>query len=97
MSQRKHHRSEFTAKVALAALKGERTVSELAGRFGVHPTMIHPWKRVLLEGASGVFERGGRKAPEVDDVQVKDLHARIGELAVAKDFPAGKLKPRTGA
>ena len=97
MSKRKHHRSEFTAKVALAALKGERTVSELAGRFGVHPTMIHPWKRALLEGASGVFERGRRKAPEVDDGQVKDLHARIGELAVADDFPAGKLKPRTGA
>ena len=97
MSKRKHHRSEFTAKVALAALKGERTVSELAGRFGVHPTMIHPWKRALLESASGVFERGRRKAPEVDDGQVKDLHARIGELAVADDFPAGKLKPRTGA
>ena len=47
--------------------------------------------------ASGVFERGRRKAPEVDDGQVKDLHARIGELAVADDFPAGKLKPRTGA
>ena len=65
MSKRKHHRLEFTSKVALAALKGERTVSELAGRFGVHPTMIHPWKRALLEGASGVFERGGRKAPEI--------------------------------
>ena len=97
MSKRKHHRLEFTSKVALAALKGERTVSELAGRFGVHPTMIHPWKLALLEGALGVFERGGRKAPEVDDVQVKDLHTRIGELAVANDFPAGKLKPRTGA
>ena len=81
----------------MAALKGERTVSELAGRFGVHPTMTHPWKRALLEGASGVFERGGRKAPEVDNGQVKDLHAMIGELAVANDFPAGKLKPRTDA
>ena len=45
---------------------------------GVHPTTIHPWKRALLEGASGVFERGDRKAPEVDDEQVKDLHAMIG-------------------
>jgi transposase len=87
---------QFKAKVALEALKGEETVSELASRFGVHPTMIHQWKRALLEGASGVFERGGRKAPEVDEEQVKDLHAKIGELAVANDFLARKLKPWTG-
>lgn len=87
---------EFKAKVALEALKGEETVSELASRFGVHPTMIHQWKRALLEGASGVFERGGRKVAEVDAEQVKDLHAKIGELAVANDFLARKLKPWTG-
>ena len=78
MSKRKRHHPEFKAKVALEALKGEETVSELASRLGVHPTMIHQWKRALLEGASGVFERGGRKAPEVDEEQVKDLHARSG-------------------
>ena len=72
MSKRKQHHPEFKAKVALEALKGEETVSELASRFGVHPTMIHQWKRALLEGASGVFERGSRKAPEVDEDQVKD-------------------------
>ena len=86
MSKRKQHPPEFKARVALEALKGEETVSDLASRFGVHPTMIHQWKRALLEGASGVFERGGRKAPEVDEEQVKDLHAKIGELAVANDF-----------
>ncbi|MEB8388523.1 IS3 family transposase [Rhodobacteraceae bacterium KMM 6894] len=86
MSKRKQHHPEFKAKVALDALKGEETVSELASRFGVHPTMIHQWKRALLEGASGVFERGSRKAPEIDEGQVKDLHAKIGELAVANDF-----------
>ena len=64
MSKRKQHHPEFKAKVALEALKGEETVSELASRFGVHPTMIHQWTRALLEGASGVFERGGRKTPE---------------------------------
>ena len=67
MSKRKQHHPEFKAKVALEALKGEETVSELASRFGVHPTMIHQWKRALLEGASGVFERGSRKTPEVDE------------------------------
>nr|WP_244505176.1 IS3 family transposase [Pelagibacterium luteolum] len=86
MSKRKQHSPEFKAKVALEALKGEETVSELASRFGIHPTMIHQWKRALLEGASGVFERGGRKKPEIDDEQVKDLHAKIGELAVANGF-----------
>ncbi|HJO52184.1 IS3 family transposase [Sulfitobacter pontiacus] len=92
MSKRKQHHPEFKAKVALEALKGEETVSELASRFGVHPTMIHQWKRALLEGASGVFERGSRKAPEVDEEQVKDLHAKIGELAVANDFLARKAQ-----
>ncbi|WP_412556582.1 IS3 family transposase [Sulfitobacter pontiacus] len=92
MSKRKQHHPEFKAKVALEALKGEETVSELASRFGVHPTMIHQWKRALLEGASGVFERGSRKAPEVDEEQVKDLHAKIGELAVANDFLGQKAQ-----
>jgi transposase len=77
-------------------VKGEQTVAELASRFGIHPTMIHTWKRALLEGASGVFERGSKKAPEIDEEQVKELHAKIGELAVANDFLSRKLKPWTG-
>jgi len=97
MSKRKQHHAEFKAKVALEALKGERTVSELASRFGIHPTMIHQWKRALLEGASGVFERGGKsREPVVDEAAVKELHAKIGELAVANDFLERKLKPWTG-
>lgn len=86
MTQRKQHAPEFKARVAPEALKGAETAAELASRFGVHPTMIHQWKRALLEGASGVFERGGRKKPEVDEEQVKELHAKIGELAVANSF-----------
>lgn len=96
MSKRKQHAPEFKAKVALAALKGEETAAELASRFGVHPTMIHQWKRAVLEGASGVFERGGRKNPEIDEEQVKELHAKIGELAVANSFWERKLKPWGG-
>ncbi len=61
MSKRKQHAPEFKAKVALEALKGEESAAELASRFRVHPPMIHQWKRALREGASGVFERGGRK------------------------------------
>ena len=93
MSKRKNHSPEFKAKVALEALKGEHTVAELSSQFGVHPTMIHTWKKALLEGASGVFERGGKKAPEIDEEQMKELHAKIGELAVANDFLSRKLKP----
>ena len=93
MSKRKQHSPEFKAKVALEALKVEQTVSELASRFGVHPTMIHAWKKALLEGASGVFERGARKVPEIGEKQVRELHAKIGELSVANDFLSRKLKP----
>ncbi len=96
MSKRKQRAPEFKAKVAPEALMGEQTVSELASRFGVHPTMIHTWQKALLEGASGVFERGGKKAPEVDEEQMKELHAKIGELTVANDFLSRKLKPWIG-
>lgn len=58
----------------------------MASRFDVHPKVIHQWRRALLGGASGVFERSGRKAPEVDEEQVKELHAKIRELAVTNDF-----------
>jgi transposase len=96
MSKRKQHAPEFKAKVALEALTGEETAAELARRFGVHPTMIHQWKRALLEGASGVFERGGRNKPEIDEEQVKELHAKIGELDVANSFLERKLTPWSG-
>ena len=97
MTKRKQHKPEFKAKVALEALKGEQTVAELAARFGVHPTMIHQWKKALLDGASDVFERGGRKrSPEGDAETIKDLHAKIGELTVANDFLSQRLEPWTG-
>jgi len=97
MSKRKQYNPEFKAKVALEALKGERTVADLSSRFGVHPTMIHQWKKALLEGASGVFERGGLvKEPTLDKEALKDLHAKIGELTVERDFLSEKLKPWTG-
>lgn len=86
MSKRKLHAPEFKAKVALEALKGEEAVSELASRFGVHPTLINQWKRALLDGGSGVFERGRRKVPVIDEDQVTELHAKIGDLAAANSF-----------
>ena len=96
MTRRRQHNPEFKARVALEAVKGERTVAELASRYGVHPTMINQWKKALIEGAAEVFERGRRKEPEIDEATVKELHAKIGELAVANDFLSRKLKPWTG-
>ena len=96
MAKRRNHDAGFKARVALEALKGERTVSELASAYGVHPTMVHQWKKALLEGAAGVFERGGKAAPDVDEDTVRDLHAKIGELAVANDFLSRRLKPWIG-
>jgi transposase-like protein len=97
MTKRRNHDPAFKARVALEALKGERTVSELSSAYGVHPTMNHQWKKALLEGAADIFERGGKKAaPEFDAATVKELHAKIGELAVANDFLERKLGPWGG-
>jgi transposase len=77
MKKRRNHDAAFKARVALEALKGERTVAELSAAYGVHPTMIHQWKKALLDGAADVFERGGKKVAEVDEETVRSLHAKI--------------------
>ena len=92
MKKRRNHDAGFKARVALEAVKGERTVSELAAEYGVHPPMIHQWKKALLHGAADIFERGGKKTAEVDEDTVRALHAKIGELAVANDFLVTKAQ-----
>lgn len=82
---RRNHSPAFKAKVALSAIKGERTLSELAEQFDVHPNQITQWRTQLLEGASGVF--GPAPAAEaLPAVDVKTLHAKIGELTLENDF-----------
>ena len=97
MSKRRNHDAAFKARVALEALQGERVVSELAVAYEVDPTMIHQWKKALLEGAAGFLWRGGWAATtaKIAEGTVRDLRAKIGELAVANDFLSRKLKPWT--
>ena len=83
-SKRRNHSSEFKAKVALAAVKGEKTVAELSQQFGVHPNQIGIWKRQLLANAGSAFGGGGKK--EVGEKYVKDLEAKVGRLTLENDF-----------
>jgi transposase-like protein len=87
---RRNHSPAFKAKVAIAAIKGEKTLAELAQQFDVHPNQITQWRSQLLEGATVVFGDGAwaAAAPAVD---VKDLHAKMGELRLANYFFAGAL------
>ena len=87
---RRNHTPAFKAKVALAAIKGEMTLAQLAEHFDVHPNQITTWKAQLQEGAADVFgPGGGNGAPSA--VDVKSLHAKIGELTLENDFLEGAL------
>ena len=89
---RKKHNAAFKAKVALAAVRGDRTIAELASAFGVHPNQIYSWKKQLLDGAVSVFEGGGAAAEgTVSEAQVDVLYRQIGQLKVENDFLARKL------
>ena len=91
MSQkRKHHSSQFKAKVALAAVQNQETTAQLSSRFGVHPTMISAWKRQLLDGAAELFDKNQASRKQIEG-QVDELYRQIGQLKVENDFLARKL------
>jgi transposase len=88
---RRNHTPAFKAKVALVAIKGERTLAQLAEQFDVHPNQITSWKAQLEGGAVDVFGRGGGNGAAPPAVDVKTLHAKIGELTLENDFLEGAL------
>ena len=88
---RRTHSPVFKAKVALAAIKGEKTLAELAKLHDVHPHQITAWKAQLQEGAAGVFGSGSKAGETAPAVDLKLLHAKIGELTLEKDFLSGAL------
>ena len=88
---RRNHTPAFKAKVALAAVRGELTLAELAQQFDVHPNQVTQWKAQLLEGAAGVLGSAAGRGLAAPAVDLKALHAKIGELTLENDFLGGAL------
>ena len=88
---RRNHSPAFKAKIALAAIKGEKTLAELAHLHDVHATQITAWKAQLVEGATSLFGTGSSGKPSEPEVDLKTLHAKIGELTLENDFLSAAL------
>jgi transposase len=88
---RRTHAPAFKAKVVLAAIKGEKTLAELAQHYDVHPNQITAWKGQLVDAAAGLFGSGSAIPDATPAVDVKTLHAKIGELTLENDFLSGAL------
>jgi len=87
-TRRRRFSAEFKAKVALEAIRGEQTIQDLASRYELHPNMITNWKRQAIDNMASVFSAGAERGNQADDTQIKDLHAKIGQLTVERDFLA---------
>jgi putative transposase len=85
-AKRKRHTAALKAQVALAALKGDKTVNEIAGHFGVHSTLIHGWKKHLLQGAEGLFAHGVRADAGRAEARQAELYEQIGRLQMELEW-----------
>ncbi len=92
MTTRRRFTSDFKARVALEALRGDKTIQEIAAKHKVHPNQVSTWKRQAVDGLGEVFSNGIDRARQDHEAEVRDLHAKIGELMVERDFLAGGLK-----
>ena len=90
---RRKHGAAFKAKVVLAAIRGDQTISELASRFEIHPTLIHTWKKQLAEGAPELFRSAHGQQDKGQEALVAWLYQRIGQLTVERDFLSGRSGP----
>lgn len=88
MAKRRNFSPEFKAKVALAAMRGDGTMAELAARYEIHPNMIAKWKREALEGVKDAFKKGRDGSKPDSEEEIRRLQAKIGELVVERDFVA---------
>ena len=91
---RRRHSNEFKAQVALEALKGQKTLNELASEFGVHPVQIAQWKRQAQEGMSGLFASPGDRQSKADQALIDQLYQQIGQLKVELDWLQKKGRAR---
>ena len=91
MTKRRRFTADFKAKVALDALRGDLTIQQIAARHKVHPNQVSTWKRQAMDGLGAVFSNGAGEAGSEHEAAVHDLHAKIGELTVERDFLARGL------
>ncbi len=92
MTTRRRFTADFKARVALEALRGDKTIQEIASKHKVHPNQVSTWKRRAMDGLGEVFSNGADRALRDHETEVRDLHAKIGELTVERDFLARGLK-----
>ena len=92
MTTRRRFTADFKARVALEALRGDKTIQEIASRHKVHPNQVSAWKRQAVDGLDLIFSNGADRARADHEDEVHDLHAKIGQLTVERDFLARGLK-----
>ena len=97
MSKRRRFSGELKAKIALEALRGDRTLQEIASKHQVHPNQVSTWKRQAIDGLGEVFSSGGERRRRDHESEIRDLHAKIGELTVERDFFVSRVRSMSRA